>query len=322
MNDILMIMSNDPDKITFFDVEYGTKNVEAAIKQAAILLYPTGTVDENLSDFLWSKRHGLMTTFLPDKYRQLWSIIISISKSLFQMSNFHIPLYHKLSIEFAAQNSELSIRMSIDPDSIRNMELSQEIGRSTSEIGISHCKHILECVMRGRHHENKTIFQLRRNKKILHHGICYLSGAIHNYDRVFLQIHLIVEKYWNLEADHQKDALAVLLIMDTKLIYSKFLFNSIEYDNECLAIIEEKVEVCLKQAAIDNKKGQIFLKDCKGFLDTTPTYPIIARIRMPKLFNASSRFSKYLRKELKDEPSYNILESSSHSKHIVCSNPT
>lgn len=66
IKDLLMIISSDPDKLTFFNVEYGSQNVEMAIRKASKILYPEGRIDENLSEFLWNKRELIFTSNISD----------------------------------------------------------------------------------------------------------------------------------------------------------------------------------------------------------------------------------------------------------------
>lgn len=315
INDILMIISNDPDKLTFFDLDYGSQNVEAAIKKASKTLYPNGVIDECVSDYLWCKRDELLTSINVSHLTEgsmnvAWHGTKTVTSALFSMNSFHIPEFQRYTFERLAQKSELLVLMAFDPDSLRKKEVCREIGQSRCEIGISICKHILESLLKRDLNLKLAAFQRSRNIKIMQHGKSYLRKIIANYDDIFHKVRLIVNNYWEDEPSNQIDALSVLFIMEPKMVYSKFVLNSAHCSSELLAIIEDGVKICINE--VDERKK--FFQDTMSIVDgNAPSVPIVAELKCSTK-NQKEGLTKYLRQS----KCSSILEFSAN--YIVCSN--
>lgn len=182
LHDVLFVMSTDPDKITFFDLNYGSKKVEIAIKEASALIYPDGNVDLALLDFFWQKRFEVVNTFsvsYPTKSTTLcnWAAITDVVIALHNDYIFNVPKHLKnQTYELQAKKYELYVTMAVDPISFLNKVTSLELGQSKVVIGISVCTHILERVSKQCPTSPEyELFKSKRNNLIKKYALSFLK---------------------------------------------------------------------------------------------------------------------------------------------------
>lgn len=322
-NDILFVISNDPDKITFFDIDYGSKKVETAIKDASKLLHPNGTIDVNLAEFLWQKRHELlnmltMSQVTAKRSHSEWLAVESIVTNLYRAYTFSIPVFYAQSIEFKVQKTELSVIMSVDPNSLFQ-KLEFNIAQSKVAIGVSMCIHILECVLKQHPNSVSASFRNSRNKKIKLYGDKVLRKKYRNYYEIFEQVRCIVTKYWKNESDDQIEAFTILLMMESKMMNSKFLlFSDATVSKESMADIENELKICVRKLINVDKKPEV--KWCTDLHNIVSKGTILAHVNLNK--SKGNNFYKHLRQKLSSQSDSEICihDVNANRRVIICSN--
>lgn len=322
--DILFVISTDPDKITYFDIDYGTKKVETAIKAASKLLYPNGSIDLGLVDYFWKKRSELIdtlniSTVTEKSISSDWSTIAAIVNFLHSDYTFNMPAFYRNSDELKAQKFELSVIMAVDPNSFRQKITSLDIGQSKAEICISVCTHILERVLKQDDSAFAT-FRHRRNEKIKGYGKRFLKKINSDYDQVFDRVRCIACKYYKHGSDIQIDAFTILMMLEPKMMYSKFLlFTESSVSDESLTNLEDELKICVKQNTYVDEKPEA--KTYAYLHNTMNRVVIIAHVHLTK--TKAKHLHKHLRDKLlinENDPEISIYDY--YNRHIICSNLT
>lgn len=326
INDVLLVTSQDPDRLTFFDIEYGVKKVESAIKAATKLLYPNGKTDFlKLSAYLWWKRNELVngtnisySDELSDPSK--WTAIRKITCSLFKDYIFHIPRLNRKLLENRAQKLELNLLMATDPDRVREKIAILDIGQSKVEIGISICKHILEGMLKQHPNPVVTEFRQIRNKKIELYGERYLKHITPNYNAIYEEVYHILNEYWKNESPDQIDAFTILLMMEPKSLYVKLLFftNTPDISNEAMGDIEQRLKLCLQ--GVDDKLEMKIPTPVDRI--TEVSMPIIAHLEIERNIKKMNRkINVHLRQKLSEQHDSEIaILRGIQNGIIVCAN--
>lgn len=322
INDVLLVASQDPDRMTFFTDDYGYIKVKTAIEAATKLLYPNGAADIHLSDYLWWKLDKLVNTmnvsYVDGKPNGCdWTAIYKIANNLFNDYVFHIPVERRKSLEIKRQRHEFNVLMAVDPKRLHGKIASFDIGHSKVEIGISVCSHILESMLK-RSNETLTSFRNSRNRKIWTYWERYLKNITPN--TTLSQVRRIVKEHWKHETDDQIDAFSILLNMESGISNSKFLLftEAIDFSKESMDDIEKKV----KRLQICHPRADEYM-ETKGsnIVDrkTEISMPIVAAVRAEdRICKFQIKLKKYLRKKLSDAPDSEIWIHS--NGYIVCAN--
>lgn len=298
VNDIVFVLSQDPDKFTFFDIDYDGK-VHSAIKETIKLLFSNGKFDPKLSEYLWLKRNEFIKRLdlsCITTHKALtsdWNAIHNVALNLFKDIIFHIPKPNNQK-EVKTKRLELGILLSTDPSLLRNQYTSLEIGTAKIELAIAVCTHILDGVKKQQNIE----FRQSRNKKIRRYWNVCLAKTVSS--STFWQVRCIVTKYWRLETDElQIEALTILLIMDIKMLQSNYLlFNEVTHvSEEIFHDIECEVEICIKKRA---DRAVVTMATISKTIDCTKeiSMPIIVDFKKKQPIKRLSRKIKsYLRQQ-------------------------
>lgn len=296
-NDILMILSDDPENFSRFDESYGSSNVAWAIKSAKKLIYSNGKPNEKLTDALWIHRDGIMCSEEGPKDESKdttsneckeWIAIRSIATKAFLLSDKSLKNKKDLTKEQMYQQIELLLQLSDDPDVVRSKPICKKIGQGRVEVTIAKCKHILN---RIRQPDQKALphFEKLRSKMVLYAALNHSKG-IKNYDVILAEVKTIVDQKlfseiygpsfnkWTKEQKLERNELAIILIKDPLCIKSNAKYLELVGKTEKKAVAEliAEVEKCLLKCEYVIEKPIVEAKVCA---------PIIAKIKDAKYMN-------------------------------------
>lgn len=331
LNDILLIMSDDPDRMTYLKNEYGEKEVEGIIKAATNVLYPNGHFNKFMSDFLWNKRDEIIkfTSFQkkPRARTTEWSHINRVVTLLFESAEANIPHFSRFSKNILHIKYTLLVLMSTYPEIVRKDSISDKIGSSKLEIGISQCKHMLERVMKRSDSDESKSFLAERNVCISKFGRTSLREVITNYDDVYDSVELVLKKCL-IKCDMELQRLTILLITEPNVLKSNYLKYTIETGIESEAIINE-IQKCVNKCIYcfdvmeDVKKPIIWPKEESIDEGNMLSIPIMVSIAST---NSKQKLKTSLNKKLALRPHLSILEmefdKNKKIKNVVCNETT
>lgn len=288
-NDILMILSDDPEKFLRFDANYGSTNVSWAIKSAKKLIYSNGKPNEKLTVALWKQRDAIMCSEVSPKDESEdasknecneWICIRKIATKLFLHSDKSLKKQKDLTKEQRYQQIELLLQLSDDPDVVRSKPICKKIGEGRVEVTIAKCKHILN---RMRKLDQKALlnFENFRSKMVLYSESLNQSKNIKNYDVIIAEVRKIVDQKlfyeifgrkfnkWTKEQILERNELAILLIKDPLFLKSnaKYLEMVSKTEKGAVAEIIAEVEKCLLKCEYVKEKPAVVCP------------PIIAKIK-------------------------------------------
>ncbi len=263
VNDVTFVLSQDPDKLTFLDIDYGEDSVNCAIKQATKLLYPEGVCDVKLSEYLCMKQKELIETQSLSYLTAVkdlssdWNAVTAVAGSLFRDFIFNVPKPAGIS-HLKAKRMENRIILSTQPSIIRNRTASLEVGTAKVELAVAICEHILDGVSKLQSNDG---FRRSRNKLIGLFWKRHLKNVALHPERTFKAVRSVVTKYWRHETDEQQiDALTILLIMDIRMLRSKYLLF-----NEASSVSEElfgRIESDLEMFIQSRDKKVVIEAEC------------------------------------------------------------
>lgn len=322
INDILCVISRNPFNMTCFNTDYGSHKVEIAINEATTLLYSNGRMDLHLSEYLWCKRDEIMNVKSIKNLKAFTTY--NIASTAFDAYVFHITTFFRKTFEIKARRAEFKLLMAVDPNRCRENVAYLEIGQSKIEIVISQCIHVLESIMKQRNSTSAAFLKLR-NRKIRYEER-FLKESLPNYDEIFKRTRCIVTKYWRYELDDDIDLFTILLIMEPKMMYSKFLQfteTAAEVRQESLADIENELRTCIPPHGYADMKLKKHESNAVDNVNVI-SMPIIACVKSTvNIKRLEKKLKRYLSSKLKciDKADSDILLLSGYSKgHIVCSN--
>lgn len=251
LHDVLFIISSDPDNLTFFEMNYGTEKVEIAINEASKLIRPNGKIDQGLSDFFWQKRHEFANTLNVSYATKRLLIcnsaaITDVVESLHKDYTFNRRKHFRFSFKSQVEKLELYVMMAVDPINLLKKAISFEIGLSKVRMGIAYCTHILERVVKQHPNSESELFKSKRNNRIKNYANFYLKKTFPNYNEIFKQVRKTVTECWTEESDLQIDAVTILLMMDPKMMNSKFLLftQATTLSKDSMTDIENELKLC------------------------------------------------------------------------------
>lgn len=287
-NDILMVLSNDPEQFTNFEANYGSANVTWVIKAAKKLLYSNGKPNEKFANVLWKQRDAIMRSEEDPKESggecSEWKCIRKIATKYFLQSCKTATNGKTLTKEQLHQLNELVLQLSDDPGTLRSDAICKKVGDGSTEVVIAKCKHIL-----NRMRTSSTDQQIRNNfeairyKMVLYTESLNQSKNIKNYDVILTEVRKVVDQKifnelhgpnfnkWSKEQKLERNELAILLIKDPQSLRSneKYL-EMMGGPEKAMTVVEEvvaEVEKCLLKCE--------YVQEAKK---VTPA-PIIAKIR-------------------------------------------
>lgn len=296
-NEILMVLSDDPDNFSKFEANYGDTNVVWAIKSAKKLIYFDGKPNEKLTDFLWKMRDNIMCseenskqeTKDPSSNESYEFIYIrKIATKAFQLSIKNNPNKKALSKELMYQQIELLLQLSDDPDIVRTKSICKTIGEGRVEVAIAQCKHLLSRV----HKLGQKVlinFEFNRTRMVLYLESQSESRNIKNYDVILEKVRQIVDQKlfneifggnfnkWTQEQKLERNELAILMIKDPSLLKSnaKYLEMVLKTEKGESADIISEVEKCLLNCEYIKEKPAELEKSKKPAVCA----PIIAKVK-------------------------------------------
>lgn len=281
VNDIMFVLSQDPDKFTLLDGDYGDE-VHRVIKQTVKLLYSNGIMDPTLSEYLRLKRNELinarnLSCFTRKSTTCDWTTIRNIAANLFRDFIFDIPKPND-SVQAKAKRLEFAIILSTNPSAIRNQLTSLELGTAKIEVAVAACTHILDGIKK---HSNGE-FRQRRNKMVGRFWDRYLRASVSNSDIIFQQVRYIVRKYWKSETDElQIDVLTILLIMDNEMIQSNYLLfdEADDVPNELFEDIKSELKNFFQPFGDNLADNKIDVKNAIMASVKEISMPIVARLK-------------------------------------------
>lgn len=325
INDILFLLSQDPEKLTSLDIDYGDDAVASAMKQASKLLCPNGKMDSKLSEYLTMKRNELIEIpkvsclFRRKDIISNWMAIELVADNLFNDFVFDHPRPQNQS-EIKAKRLEFEIVLSTHPSRIRNPVTDIEIGTAKIELAVGLCTHILDEIRK----QPSSDFRQLRNKKILKLWNNHQQKIVPTPKQTFQKVRRIVDKYWTRETDQlQLDALAILLIMDIKMLQSKYLLFSEEaalVSKDLFVDIEAALKSCLQSSA-PNMSGITKMETICSNIDRTTeiSMPIIARFNRTAGKKSLVKIKKYLRSKRLGRSDLFLIQEY-HMGQLICGN--
>ncbi len=213
VNDIMFVLSQDPDKLKFLDIDYGDVKIDTAIKHATKLLYPNGEMDPKLSDYLWWKRKEIMeiprVSHLYRRKKDIisnWKAIEIIAENLVNDFIFDHPRHQIHESDIKAKKLEFEIILSTHPSYIQNPIMSSEIGTAKIEVAVAVCTQILDEVKRDPNSE----FRQLRNENVLKLWDNHQKQLVPRPKHTFQEVYRIVSKYWT----HETDQLQLVAYID------------------------------------------------------------------------------------------------------------
>lgn len=294
-NDILMILSDDPENFTKFDANYGSAMVAWAIKSAKKLIYSNGKPNEKLTDALWKQRDAIIcsednskadTKDTTNNECNEWKCIRKIATKVFLLSGKGIEKQQNLTKEQRCEQIELLLQLSADPDSVRSTPICKKMGDGRFEGAIAKCKHILN---RMRKLDPKALanFEVLRSQMVVYAESLNQSKNIKNYDVILAEVRKIVNQKlfkkifgqncskWTKEQIVEQNEFAILLIKDPHFLPSNAKYSEMvrQVDKSTVDEIVSEVEKCLQNCVYVKKKPAIVCA------------PIIAKIKDVKFMS-------------------------------------
>ncbi|XP_037039118.1 uncharacterized protein LOC119076459 [Bradysia coprophila] len=339
-NDILMVLSDNPENFSKFEADYGT-NVCWAVKAAKKLIFSNGKPNEKFTDALWNGRDAIMCSEeeqpredakdAPPGECKEWICVRKIATKVFLLSCQSAKNEKKLSKEQLHQQIELLLQLSDDPDIVRSKPICKKIGEGRVEAAIVRCKHLLN---RMRRLDQKALinFENLRSKMVLYSESLNQSKSIKNYDVILTQVRKIVDQKlfneiygqtfnkWTSEQKLERNELAILLIKDPHLIESnvKYMDMVRKTGKTTSAEIVAEVEKCLQKCD--------YVKEAPAVKCACP--PIIAEIKDDKLMSPfkekklTQRIHRLIEQFLVEpKPEvYDVRPSCDGTLYVVCAN--
>lgn len=295
-NDILMILSDDPENFTKFDASYGSAMVGWAIKSAKKLIYSNGKPNEKLTDALWKQRDAIICSEDTSKGDQTkdatnsecneWKCIRKIATKVFLLSGKGIEKQQNLTKEQRCEQIELLLQLSADPDSVRSTSICRKMGDGRVEGAIAKCKHILN---RMRKLDPKALanFDNLRSQMVVYAESLNQSKSIKNYDVILADVRKIVNQKlfkkifgqncakWTKEQIVEQNEFAILLIKDPHFLRSNAKYSEMvrQVEKSTVDEIVSEVEKCLRNCEYVKEKPAVVCA------------PIIAKIKDVKYMN-------------------------------------
>lgn len=309
LNDILMIITDDPDRMTYFKNDYGEKKVEAIIKATTKILHPDDRFDKCLAEFLWNKRDDIIrfSSFQKNLRSKEWDHINRVVTLLFECSEAHVPHFSRFSKNILFKKYTLLVLMATYPEAVRNESISDDIGSVKLEIGISQCKHILERVMARKDTDASQIFEAQRDKYISKFGRETLKTVVVNYNDIYNRICMVLKKYLI-------ECLTILLFTKPTIMRSNYMKYTLKAETASESIIDE-IQKCVNKCIFqdygnedDDKEAVILLK--KETVDEGMSIPIIASITSSEAGRSPNKqkLKLHLKTVLTAKPHLSILE--------------
>lgn len=175
-----------------------------------------------------------------------WNSVIHVAGALFRDFIFHVPKPNN-ELELKAKRLEFTVVLSTQPSIIRHHLASLEIGTAKVEVAVAICEHILDGVRKKQ--PDSSEFRHYRNNKIRRFWNCHLKNIILSSERTFQGVRSIVTKYWRHETDElQIDAVTILLVMDLKMLRSKYLLftEAVDISEEYLGDMENELKMWIQ----------------------------------------------------------------------------
>lgn len=320
-NDIMFMLSQDPDSLTFLDMDDENK-INDAIKKAIELIYPNGSLDSILMQYLRLKRNEFINRLSVSHVivdvngtESMFDAVSVVATNLFNDFYFHIPKPCNQR-EMKLKKAAFKIIMLTNPSLMRNHTTSREIGSAKTEIAIAFCTHILDAVKQ----EENMEFRRWRNKKIKNFWGSHLNRS-RTMNQTFRLVRSIVAQYWLLETDEfQIDALTILLITDINMLRSKYLlFNeAADVSEELLDHIDIELKMHFQPPRLDI--FSTMQTEC-SIATTEISMPIQVRLQNhgKKVKRFAKKFKRLLHMERNDRS--DLIFFGEYNKHgLTCGN--
>ncbi len=335
-NDILMILSDDPENFSKFDGSYGSANVAWAIKSAKKLIYSNGKRNEKLADALWKQRDIIMCAEESPKEdakdgsstgdSNEWICIRKIATKVFLLS----CKSKKLTKEQLHQQVELLLQLSNDPDVVRSKPICKKIGEGRVEVAIAKCKHITD---RMRKFDPKALvnFENLRSKMVLYSESLNQSKNIKNYNVILAEVRTIVddklfnEMYgpnfnkWTMEQKLERNELAILLIKDPLLLKSNEKYMEMVRSTGKVAMVDgiiADVEKCLKKCEYAKEAP---VEVCPPIITKINDEKFMVPFKQKKLIQRIHRLIEQFLVDPKPEV-FDVCSNSDGTIDVVCAN--